>query len=140
MGKLSPLLVSLLAADVKSAVKRTRTLAIFYVVAAIFAFAALVALLVAAGIALSHSLRPELAALLLAAILVSISLIILAAASIWSARQRRLAKSGTAAKTIAAAAAVTFLPMLASNRAGLGLMAAFAGYALARRKSTKEPL
>lgn len=139
MGKLSPLLVSLLAADVKSAVKRARILAIFYAIAGLFAVSAFAALLVAAGIALSHSIRPELAALLLAAILVSISLMILAAASIWSACQRRLAKTGTAAKTMAAAAAVTFLPMLASNRAGLGLVAAFAGYALARRKSSTHP-
>ena len=136
MGKLSPLLVSLLAADVKSAVNRTRKLAIFYAIAGLFAVSAFAALLVAAGIALSHSIRPELAALLLAAILVSISLIVLASASIWSARQRRLAKSGTAAKTIAAAAAVTFLPMLGSNRAGVGLVAALVGYALAKRKSS----
>jgi 6,7-dimethyl-8-ribityllumazine synthase len=134
MGKLAPVIFGLLTADVKSAVKRTRTLAVFLAVAAVFGLAAFAAIVAAGSIALAHVMRPEFAALAMAMILLAISLAVLAAASIWSARERRRQAAGNAARTIAAAAAVSFLPMLASNRAGLGLLAVFAGYAIARRK------
>lgn len=136
MGKLAPVLIGLVSADVKSAIKRTRMLAVLYAISAAFGMAALGAILVAAGIALTRVMRPEFAALVLAAILVCVCLVVLAAASIWSARQRRHAVSNNAARTMAAAAAVSFLPLLASNRAGMGLMALAAGYAIAKRKSS----
>ena len=140
MGKLAPLLISLLATDVKSAVSNARGLAIFYAIAGLFGVAALAALLVSAGFFLSRTMRPEVAALLLSAVLFAISAIVIGAASIWSARQKRKVQSGRAAKTLAAAAAVSFLPLLASNRAGLGLLAAFAGYAFAKRNPRINPV
>lgn len=134
MGKLAPLLIGLLATDVKAAINHSRGLAIFYAVAGIFGLAGFGALLVAAGYYLTRTMSPDAAALLIAAVLMAISAVMLAVASIRSARYKRRTHSGKAAKTLAAAAAVSFVPLLASNRAGLGLLAAFAGYALANRR------
>lgn len=87
---------------------------------------------------MARHMSPEAAALAIAGILFALSLIVLAAASVWLARERRKRASQSAARTIAAAAAVAVLPALFSNRMGLGLIAAAAGgYALANRKPVK---
>jgi cytochrome bd-type quinol oxidase subunit 2 len=139
MGSLAPLILGLLTADVKSAVQRAKRLTIIYTVAALLGLAGFLALLVAAGIAMARHMSPEAAALAIAGILVSASLVLVAIASIWSARDRRKKASKSASRTIVAAAAVTFLPALLGNRLGLGLIAAVAGgYVLASRKPVKQ--
>lgn len=138
MGNLAPLVVGLASANVKSSMRRVRVLAACYCVAAVFGCAGLTALLIAAGLAMARHMSPEAAALAIAGILFALSLIVLAAASVWLARERRKRASQSAARTIAAAAAVAVLPALFSNRMGLGLIAAAAGgYALANRKPVK---
>lgn len=138
MGGLAPLIIGLLTADVKSAVHRARRLVIIYSAAALFGFVGFLALLVAAGLAISRHMSPEVAALTIAGLLVSVSLFLVAFASIWSARDRRKKTSKSASRTIAAAAAVSVLPALLGNRLGLGLIAAVAGgYVLASRKPVK---
>lgn len=138
MGGLAPLVIGLLTADVKSAARRARRLAIIYSAAALFGFAGFLSLLVAAGLAMARHMSPEVAALTIAGVLVSLGLVLVAFASIWSARDRRKKASKSASRTIAAAAAVSVLPALLGNRLGLGLIAAVAGgYVLASRKPVK---
>lgn len=139
MGGLAPLIAGLLTADLKSAAHRARRLATIYAAAALFGFAGFLSLLVAACLAMARYMSPQAAALVIAGVLVSISLALLASASIWSAKERRKAASKSATRTIAAAAAVSVLPALLSNRLGLGLIAAVAGgYVLASRKPMKR--
>jgi hypothetical protein len=138
MGGLAPLVIGLLTADVKSAAYRARRLAIIYSAAALFGFAGFLALLVAAGLAMARHMSPEVAALAIAGVLVSLSLVLVAFASIWSGRDRRKKASNSASRTIAAAAAVSVLPALLGNRLGLGIIAAVAGgYVIASRKPMK---
>lgn len=139
MGGLAPLVIGLLTADFKSAAHRARRLAIIYSAAALFGFVGFLALLVAAGLSMARHMSPEVAALSIAGVLVSLSLVLVAFASVWSARDRRKKVSKSASRTIAAAAVVSVLPALLGNRLGLGLIAAVAGgYVLASRKPVRQ--
>ncbi len=135
MSSLSPLLVGLLTTDVRSATTRAKRLAVFYSVAGLLGVSAFVALVASFGIYLVRHMSPEAAALTVAAILLSASLMVLAAASIWSARERKSRARHSIAPTLAITAAVTLLPAILSNRMTFGLVsAAVAGYIYANRK------
>mgnify|MGYP003497656407 FL=1 len=136
MSNLTSLLFGLASAEVKSSFRRARMLASFYVLATLLGSFGVLALLVSAGFAMARHMSPEAAALSIAGILFALSLIVLAASSIWSVRGRNERASKSAKRAIATAAAVSLLPALISNRMGLGLIAAVVtGYALANRKS-----
>lgn len=138
MGNLVPLVLGLASADIKSAVRRARILAAFYTIAALLGGAGFTALLISAGMAMARHMEPEAAALSIAGILIALSVTVLAASSIWLARERNKRASKSAGRTIAAALAVSILPVLFSNRLGVGIIAAAAGgYALANRKVVK---
>lgn len=135
MSSLSPLLVGLLTTDVKSATNRAKRLAVFYMVAGLFGASAFAAFIVSGGLYLAKHMSPEAAALTIAGILLSASLIVLAAASIWSARERKNRARHSIGPTLAITAAVTLLPAILSNRMAFGLFsAAVAGYVYANRK------
>ena len=136
MGSLAPLLVGLLSADVKSAANRAKRQAILYGLAGLLGVFGFGALIVSGGLYLSHRMSPEAAALIVAAVLFSICMVILAVASIWSSRERKKSvRSRSIGPTIAATAALAFLPAILSSRVGIGIASAAAvGYAFANRK------
>ena len=126
---------SIVTTELMSKVRRTRVLAIYYSVAFAFAVGAFAALVTAAGIALARFMRPEYAAVIVGLALLSISVMVLAYASVWSAKQKRHSAMGQSRKTIIAASAAALVPLLATNRASLTLLAVLAGYVLAKRKT-----
>ncbi len=136
MGSLAPLLVGLLTADVKSAANRAKRQAIFYGLAGLLGLFGFGALIISGGLYLSHRMSPEAAALIVAAVLFSASMVIVAAASIWSSRERKKAvHTRSIGPTLAATAALAFLPAILSSRIGIGIASAAAvGYAYANRK------
>ena len=135
MGNLAPLLAGLITGEVKAVAVRTKRLAILYIVAALFALLATGAASVALGLYLARHMRPEHAALVLAAIFLALSALVLAATTMWNARERRRHRAKAIAPKIAMAAALTLLPAMVSNRSAFALAsAAFAGYALMRSR------
>ena len=141
MGSLAPLLVGLLTADVKSAANRAKRQAIFYCLAGLLGLFGFAALLISAGLYLSHTMAPEAAALIVAAVLFSACVIVLAIATIWSSRERKKAvQNRSVGPALAATAALAVLPVLLSSRVGIGIASAAAvGYAYANRKPPTRP-
>lgn len=136
MGSLAPLLVGLLTADVKSAANRAKRQAILYGLAGLLGLFGFGALIISVGLYLSHRMSPEAAALIVAAVLFSASMLIVAVASTWSSRERKKAvHSRSIGPTLAATVALAFLPAILSSRVGIGIASAAAvGYAYANRK------
>ncbi len=136
MGGLAPLLVGLLTTDVKIAAKRAKRQAILYGIAGLLALFGFGALLISGALFLSRRMSPDVATLIVAAILFSACMLILAVASIWSSRERKnTMRSRSIGPTIAATAALAVLPAILSSRVGIGIASAAAvGYAYANRK------
>jgi drug/metabolite transporter (DMT)-like permease len=136
MGSLAPLLIGLLTSDVKSAANRAKRLAILYALAGLLCLFGFGALTFSGGLYLSRRMPPETAALIIAAVLFALSMVILAAASIWTSKERsKASRSRSIGPAVAATAALAVLPALLSNRVGAGIAGALAlGYAYANRK------
>ena len=136
MGNLAPLLVGLLTADVKSAANRAKRQAILYGLAGLLGLFGFGALLVSSGLYLSDRMSPEAAALIVSAVLFAASMMTLTVASLWSSRERKeTGRKRSIGPTLAATAALAFLPAILSSRVGIGIASAAAvGYAYANRK------
>ena len=129
MLRLAPILASMLSVDLGAALRRARRSALFWALAGLFAFAAYVAALVAAGLALAAHYPPATAALMVCLSQVGLAALALLGLAISNAVERRRQRRNDSQRTLATTAMIAAaLPMLQSRK-GMAV-AAVAGLAV----------
>lgn len=121
MTRLAPLLASVLATDIGSALRRARRNAVLYALAGLFFLSAYAAALIGGGLYLASRTDPMTAALVIAAGMVALALLLLAGMALANAIERRKQREHGSGKALAAAAAISILPTLAKSKGVLGM-------------------